>query len=78
MVIVAGYLALKDRAAAPGNGDEALLPGAGNGESVACTLDAKVCPDGRTYVSRVPPTCEFAACPTALETDIPIPEEWQK
>lgn len=30
---------------------------------VACTADAKQCPDG-SYVSRVPPRCEFAECPT--------------
>jgi hypothetical protein len=29
---------------------------------VACTLDAKMCPDG-SAVGRVPPTCEFAPCP---------------
>lgn len=29
---------------------------------VACTLDAKLCPDG-SYVSRIPPDCEFAPCP---------------
>jgi len=29
---------------------------------VVCTQDAKLCPDG-SYVSRQPPTCEFAACP---------------
>ncbi len=29
----------------------------------ACTMDAKVCPDG-SYVGRVGPNCEFAACPT--------------
>lgn len=29
---------------------------------VFCTTDAKICPDG-SAVSRVPPTCEFAACP---------------
>lgn len=28
----------------------------------ACTMEAKVCPDGST-VGRVPPKCEFAACP---------------
>lgn len=28
----------------------------------ACTLDAKVCADGSS-VGRVPPSCEFAACP---------------
>jgi hypothetical protein len=31
-------------------------------EQVACTQDAKLCPDG-SYVSRQPPTCEFAKCP---------------
>jgi hypothetical protein len=30
---------------------------------VACTMDAKVCPDG-SYVGRVAPTCDFSACPT--------------
>ncbi|MDD1677799.1 MAG: hypothetical protein LUO93_01260 [Methanomicrobiales archaeon] len=29
---------------------------------VACTADAKICPDG-TAVGRVPPDCEFAPCP---------------
>ena len=28
----------------------------------ACTLDAKKCPDG-SFVGRVAPDCEFAACP---------------
>ncbi len=28
---------------------------------VFCTLDAMQCPDG-SYVGRVPPSCEFAAC----------------
>jgi hypothetical protein len=31
-------------------------------KSVACTQDAKVCPDGSS-VGRVPPNCEFAPCP---------------
>jgi len=33
-----------------------------NGANVACTMDAKLCPDG-SYVGRVGPNCEFAACP---------------
>jgi len=36
-----------------------------NGEPegpVACTTDAKLCPDG-SYVGRVGPNCEFAVCP---------------
>jgi hypothetical protein len=28
----------------------------------ACTLEAKLCPDG-SYVGRTGPNCEFAACP---------------
>ncbi|MFH1990253.1 MAG: tryptophan-rich sensory protein [Patescibacteria group bacterium] len=31
-------------------------------EPVACTMDAKLCPDG-SYVERVAPNCEFAPCP---------------
>ncbi len=29
---------------------------------VACTADAKICPDG-SAVGRIPPDCEFAPCP---------------
>ena len=32
-------------------------------ELVACTMEAKMCPDG-SAVGRVPPDCEFAPCPT--------------
>lgn len=32
-------------------------------EGVACTMEAKLCPDG-SAVGRMPPTCEFAPCPT--------------
>lgn len=31
-------------------------------QSVACTQEAKLCPDG-SYVSRTGPNCQFAACP---------------
>jgi len=31
-------------------------------EEIFCTQDAKLCPDG-SYVSRIAPSCEFAACP---------------
>ncbi|MDO8474536.1 MAG: tryptophan-rich sensory protein [bacterium] len=30
-------------------------------KSVVCTMDAKLCPDG-SYVARIPPKCDFAAC----------------
>ena len=33
---------------------------------VACTQDAKLCPDG-SYVGRTGPNCEFAACPQEEE-----------
>jgi len=38
-------------------------------EIVACTADAKICPDG-TGVGRVPPDCEFAACPVSKVCEI--------
>lgn len=31
---------------------------------VACTMDAKMCPDG-SYVGRTGPKCEFSACPAS-------------
>jgi len=44
----------------------AQAPGDGGGE-VACTLEAKLCPDG-SAVGRTGPSCEFAECPTASST----------
>jgi hypothetical protein len=40
-------------------------------EEIACTMEAKVCPDG-TYVGRVAPYCQFAPCPNV--TTLPINE----
>ncbi len=34
---------------------------------VACTMEAKICPDGSS-VGRTGPQCEFAACPSATTT----------
>ena len=34
---------------------------------VACTMEAKQCPDG-SWVGRVPPACNFAPCPSATST----------
>ncbi len=31
-------------------------------DGAACTMDAKICPDG-TSVGRIPPNCDFAPCP---------------
>lgn len=42
-------------------------------KKVACTDDAKICPDG-SAVGRVDPNCEFAACPTPkIQESSPIP-----
>jgi len=38
-----------------------------SGETIACTMDAKMCPDG-SYVGRQGPSCEFTACPVATTT----------
>lgn len=35
---------------------------------IACTMEAKLCPDGVTYVGRTGPKCEFAACPGPTST----------
>jgi hypothetical protein len=32
------------------------------GNQTACTMEAKLCPDGKTYVSRTGPNCQFAPC----------------
>jgi hypothetical protein len=37
----------------------------------ACTMDAKQCPDG-SYVGRIGPSCEFAACPSQGANNSPI------
>lgn len=33
------------------------------GNKIFCTQEAKLCPDGKTYVGRTGPNCEFAKCP---------------
>ena len=42
--------------------------------SVFCTQEAKRCPDG-TYVGRIPPKCEFAACPGIAVISSPNPRK---
>lgn len=39
------------------------------GQKVACTMEAKLCPDG-SYVGRTGPNCEFAACPVVEKSGI--------
>ncbi len=44
---------------------------AGNPEPVACTMDAKMCPDGSS-VGRTGPLCAFAVCPLPNAEDTQI------
>ncbi|MDQ5938765.1 MAG: hypothetical protein QG642_455 [Patescibacteria group bacterium] len=46
-------------------------------EQVACTMEAKECPDG-SYVGRSGPNCEFAACPGAEQSASAVSEEIRK
>lgn len=39
---------------------------------VACTEEAKMCPDG-SFVGRVAPNCEFAECPMIEQVTTPTP-----
>ena len=45
--------------------------------SVACTQEAKICPDGTTSVVRVGPNCEFAQCPTAETSQNSKHPDWK-
>lgn len=55
-LILAGYM-LRDRNQVPD-----VNPPPSLSDPVACTMDAKICPDG-SAVGRVGPKCEFLACP---------------
>lgn len=46
-------------------GGASVPPSQGDDNWVACTMDAKVCPDG-SAVGRQGPNCEFAKCPGEL------------
>jgi len=47
-----------------------LISGYPKTNTVGCTLEAKICPDGSS-VGRVGSNCEFAPCPTLKQTIIP-------
>ena len=36
---------------------------------IVCTMEARQCSDGKTYVSRTGPRCEFSTCPTSSLLD---------
>jgi len=43
-------------------------PVPGSQKPIGCTMEAKMCPDGVTYVGRTGPKCEFEACPKTPTT----------
>lgn len=59
MIGMAGYF-LGQNGEKPKN-----LPPDASGGSVACTMEARICPDG-TAVGRTGPDCEFEPCPVNL------------
>lgn len=59
IIIVVGALIAIPRFIGNKNGGE---------EPIACTMDAKMCPDG-SYVGRTGPHCEFEVCPGAGNED---------
>ena len=52
LVLVAGYFYWQQ--------NKPIVP---ESDQVACTMEAKICSDGQTYVGRTGPRCEFEACP---------------
>lgn len=42
-------------------------------QPVACTMEAKICPDG-SAVGRTGPKCEFAACPKVIPEPVVVSE----
>ena len=46
-----------------------VVPKATSGGGIACTMEAKLCPDG-SYVGRTGPNCEFTPCPQPLSSGI--------
>lgn len=72
LIVIAGWL-VYERLTTIGPGST-VTP-----ETGVCTMDAKLCPDG-SYVGRVPPTCEFAACPDVRSSTSNTPvdtSDWQ-
>ncbi len=82
LIVVIGGAALilgsgKKAEAPNGNTGNTTVPkdNSQDGGQVACTMEAKQCPDG-SYVGRSGPKCEFKACPTVSidTTTSPIKE----
>lgn len=50
----------------------AIEPSSPNAPPVACTMEARACPDG-SYVGRQGPNCEFSPCPGPSQNPAPKP-----
>ncbi|HEX7017538.1 MAG TPA: hypothetical protein VF209_01365 [Patescibacteria group bacterium] len=67
VVAVSGYYLGKSASKNNSSSDNPIVMASPSAEQgVACTMDAKVCPDGSS-VGRSGPNCEFAACPSETE-----------
>lgn len=60
---LAGYFVYQNYFVPKGTILGPYVPGPTTGQSVACTQEAKLCPDG-SAVGRTGPNCEFAPCPS--------------
>jgi hypothetical protein len=74
VIVMAAVIGYQLGLARINNEGSTWLPGAPNSDGVvACTMDAKICPDGST-VGRSGPNCEFDPC---LGESSQVPEGWQ-
>lgn len=64
LVVVTGLIMYR---AAPMNRAPEIATSTNTGGGVACTMEAKICPDG-SAVGRTGPNCAFAECPTPQAT----------
>ncbi len=64
LLIVGGYFAFR-------GANQNLATGDADG--TLCAMDVRVCSDG-SYVGRVAPSCDFAACPPLIPNTAPAAE----
>ncbi len=55
-----------------GRGERMAVPVYPRPSATACTMEAKICPDG-SAVGRTGPNCEFSPCPTSVTTSTTQP-----